>query len=542
MTATTATRLSPDVSAGYAACARITRRTAPPTTGARALLPRERRRHVYAVYALCRLADDIVDAAGRDPRRVSETRAALAAFRARFETALADGAPAGGRTPVMAAIATRSRPAGSTRSASTGSSARWRCDLDGGAATRPGTTSGLHGGLRRRHRRDDAAGAAAHLAAGDGAGPRARPRLPAHQLPARRRRGPRPGARLPAAGGPAPLRRRPVAPRRHAVARADGVRDRAQPRALPRRPTRASPGCRRRRPAASRPRGSCTRASSSASRTPTTTCSADARASPPWSRPPPPPGSSSPAGCREPGRGVRAAGARAHPAVPGSRAAPRPDAPDVAAGPRGPDHPRATARPAAGSGRLVRRRHLVRARQDLGDPRHRRRRGGPLPRLGGAAAGGSGRLPAHGGPAGRLRGDPGRRGVPLARARPAATATQGWRSFAAHDDGVLLWVQLPTAGETTRELPVITPRPPLAASVSAVLTRRAVCEPDDVIANRLDPWHGAWFHPYSFSHLTRGRGGVRARPARGRRDVPALEVVGRSGAGGVHARPTGAPS
>lgn len=79
---------------------------------------------------------------------------------------------------------------------------------------------------------------------------------------------------------------------------------------------------------------------------------------------------------------------------------------------------------------------------------------------------------------------------------------QNWRSFAAHDDGVLLWVRLPTAGETTRELPVITPRPPLAASVSAVLTRRAVCEPDDVIANRLDPWHGAWFHPYSFSHLT----------------------------------------
>jgi hypothetical protein len=29
-----------------------------------------------------------------------------------------------------------------------------------------------------------------------------------------------------------------------------------------------------------------------------------------------------------------------------------------------------------------------------------------------------------------------------------------------------------------------------------------VCEPEDVIANRLDPWHGAWFHPYSFSHLT----------------------------------------
>ncbi|WP_374102339.1 MULTISPECIES: DUF5914 domain-containing protein [unclassified Streptomyces] len=28
------------------------------------------------------------------------------------------------------------------------------------------------------------------------------------------------------------------------------------------------------------------------------------------------------------------------------------------------------------------------------------------------------------------------------------------------------------------------------------------CEPEDVVANRLDPWHGAWFHPYSFVDLT----------------------------------------
>jgi hypothetical protein len=28
-----------------------------------------------------------------------------------------------------------------------------------------------------------------------------------------------------------------------------------------------------------------------------------------------------------------------------------------------------------------------------------------------------------------------------------------------------------------------------------------VCEPGDVVANRLDPWHGAWFHPYSFTRL-----------------------------------------
>jgi isorenieratene synthase len=29
----------------------------------------------------------------------------------------------------------------------------------------------------------------------------------------------------------------------------------------------------------------------------------------------------------------------------------------------------------------------------------------------------------------------------------------------------------------------------------------AQCEPRDVIANRLDPWHGVHFHPYSFGRL-----------------------------------------
>ena len=35
----------------------------------------------------------------------------------------------------------------------------------------------------------------------------------------------------------------------------------------------------------------------------------------------------------------------------------------------------------------------------------------------------------------------------------------------------------------------------------AVTRPVGVCEPDDIIANRLDPWHGAGFHPYSFMHL-----------------------------------------
>ena len=43
--------------------------------------------------------------------------------------------------------------------------------------------------------------------------------------------------------------------------------------------------------------------------------------------------------------------------------------------------------------------------------------------------------------------------------------------------------------------------PPLLESVSAVIAKPGICEPQDVIANRLDPWHGSWFHPYAFSHL-----------------------------------------
>jgi len=78
----------------------------------------------------------------------------------------------------------------------------------------------------------------------------------------------------------------------------------------------------------------------------------------------------------------------------------------------------------------------------------------------------------------------------------------GWRDLAAHDDGVLAWVRLPTPGEEPAEAPTVPARPPLAESVAAVYVHEAVCEPDDVIANRLDPWHGAWFHPYAFSHLT----------------------------------------
>jgi len=97
----------------------------------------------------------------------------------------------------------------------------------------------------------------------------------------------------------------------------------------------------------------------------------------------------------------------------------------------------------------------------------------------------------------------------------------GWRTLPAHDDGVLAWVRLDGPGarlpgvgapsdsgsdtatdsDPPLDAPVLGPRPPAERSIAAVATSIGRCEPEDVIANRLDPWHGAWFHPYSFAAL-----------------------------------------
>lgn len=92
-------------------------------------------------------------------------------------------------------------------------------------------------------------------------------------------------------------------------------------------------------------------------------------------------------------------------------------------------------------------------------------------------------------------------------------AGPGWRPLPAHDDGVLAWVRLDAVGgEEPLGAPVVPARPAAATSVDSVATLTGVCEPGDIVANRLDPWHGAWFHPYSFSRLS-----VRAAP--GQADV-----------------------
>jgi 15-cis-phytoene synthase len=85
--------------ASYRRCARIARHHGKTYAMAARLLAPAQRRHVHAVYAFCRAADDIVDEAGG--RSVAETRRALAAFGARFSTDLAAGRS---DHPVLAAV------------------------------------------------------------------------------------------------------------------------------------------------------------------------------------------------------------------------------------------------------------------------------------------------------------------------------------------------------------------------------------------------------------------------------------------------------
>ncbi|MEU9605728.1 DUF5914 domain-containing protein [Streptomyces sp. NPDC048057] len=78
-----------------------------------------------------------------------------------------------------------------------------------------------------------------------------------------------------------------------------------------------------------------------------------------------------------------------------------------------------------------------------------------------------------------------------------------WQPFPVHDDGVLVWVRLDElGGEEPTGLPVVPERPATGSGVDAVFTAVGRCEPQDVVANRLDPWHGSWFHPYSFVDLS----------------------------------------
>lgn len=98
--------------AGYRSCAVLTRRYGTTYYWGARLLPGSARRHVHAIYALCRLADDIVDAPGAtSPDRVAGTAAELIEFQNRFEAAV-DGDT---DDPTFAAIAATVRATGIDR-------------------------------------------------------------------------------------------------------------------------------------------------------------------------------------------------------------------------------------------------------------------------------------------------------------------------------------------------------------------------------------------------------------------------------------------
>jgi isorenieratene synthase len=75
-----------------------------------------------------------------------------------------------------------------------------------------------------------------------------------------------------------------------------------------------------------------------------------------------------------------------------------------------------------------------------------------------------------------------------------------WQHRAVYDDGVLAWVRDDSSGEQVTSKPILPERP--SHYIDAVVRMEFDCEPEDIIRNRLDPWHGAPFHPYSFDALT----------------------------------------
>jgi isorenieratene synthase len=85
-------------------------------------------------------------------------------------------------------------------------------------------------------------------------------------------------------------------------------------------------------------------------------------------------------------------------------------------------------------------------------------------------------------------------GMVLGRRRHGA-----WEPLPVVEDGVLAWVQLEDAGEACSARPVLPVRP--ARYIDATVRLEAACEPEDILANRLDPWHGVHYHPHSFRRL-----------------------------------------
>ena len=99
--------MTPELRRSYRLCARIARSYGKTYSTAAMLLPSDARRHVHAVYAFCRLADDIVDERADQP--VAARVTALAAFGDRFRADLCAGHSA---DPVFAAVVATVRETG----------------------------------------------------------------------------------------------------------------------------------------------------------------------------------------------------------------------------------------------------------------------------------------------------------------------------------------------------------------------------------------------------------------------------------------------
>lgn len=89
----------PQLVEGYRRCARLTREYGTTYFWGAVLLPKPQRKHVHAVYALCRLADDIIDLPGDVSPELVEGQ--LTAFEESFRTALVER---DSDDPTMAAI------------------------------------------------------------------------------------------------------------------------------------------------------------------------------------------------------------------------------------------------------------------------------------------------------------------------------------------------------------------------------------------------------------------------------------------------------
>ena len=66
-----------------------------------------------------------------------------------------------------------------------------------------------------------------------------------------------------------------------------------------------------------------------------------------------------------------------------------------------------------------------------------------------------------------------------------------------YEDGVLTWARFSASKNVDKPVLPVRPQPYIAG----VIQFPARCEPEDIIANRLDPWHGVHFHPHSFARL-----------------------------------------